>query len=130
MNFAGKTNFGPNSSSSVSDVKSNRKEEPARPGRRQQSVGEKANTRTPVQKNAVKAPKPELKDRIPFEYQRNSTSGKKQDNKRTPSRPRDVGTRLNFLSPTVSSKVKQSNQKKNSKSKDTKVYSVEDLNNK
>jgi hypothetical protein len=82
--------------------------------------------RTPVNKNKMKIARNEVKDRIPFEYQKDSASGGKHK-KSTPRRPRQISPRLHYLSPTMSSKHRQSNQKKATKAKEQKLYTIEDL---
>lgn len=97
---------------SGSDTKSATNDPAKKGGRRQQSLGDKAARRTPIAKNKGKTPRNEFKESIPFEYQKDSASGKKGGNKRTSSRsPRDSSPKLHFMSPTACSKHKQSNQK-------------------
>lgn len=112
----------------ITDLKSAKKEPEGKVSRRQQSLGEKNSARTPISKPSGKTPRNESKEHIPFEYQKSSTPNNKNEDKRTPSRQRLVNPRLHFLSPTVSSKHKQSNQKSKNQPKPM-LYSNEDLEN-
>ena len=105
---------------------SEKKEPEVKISRRQQSVGIKPNSSTPISKTSGKTPRLDYKERIPFEYQKSSTPNNKYEDKRTPSRQRNTNPRLNFLSPTVSSKHKQSNQKPKNNPK-PQLYTIEDL---
>jgi len=112
-----------------SDLSKYHKEKEAKTNRRKQSLRQKAIPRTPPNKQKQKSPQIGYKDSIPFEYQKESISGKKEE-KSTPTRSsREVSPNLHFMSPTTSSKVKRSNKKKvQNRNKPNKLYTIEDLN--
>ena len=112
-----------------SDLSKYHKEKDAKTNRRQQSLRQKTIPRTPTNKQKQKSPQLGYKDSIPFEYQKESISGKKEE-KRTPTRSsREVSPNLHFMSPTTSSRVKRSNKKKvQNRNKSKKLYTIEDLN--
>jgi hypothetical protein len=95
--------------------------------RRQQSAGVNMN-RTPTNKNKGKTSRNEYKESIPFEYNK-EINANKIDQKSTPSRPsREVSPVSHFMSPTLSSKQRISNQKnKKNKAKVQDLYNIEDL---
>lgn len=95
---------------SPSEPKANGAAADNKKGRRQQSVSDKLVPRTPAAKTADKALRNGFKGRAPSETQ-NAGSVAKTSKKRTPTRNLEISPRLNFLSPTVSSKIKQSNSK-------------------
>lgn len=85
-------------------------------------------SRTPTNKLKGKTSRNEYKESIPFEYNK-EISANKVDEKSTPSRPsREVSPVLHFMSPTLSSKQRISNQKcKKNKAKVQELYTIEDL---
>lgn len=95
--------------------------------RRQQSLGEKAGRAKAIENQST--PKLLNKVHTPFEYQNKSgtpSNKTKKITKRTPpNRSNEVSPRMRFLSPTMSSKSKQSNSKKKEGPKQ--LYTVEDL---
>jgi hypothetical protein len=111
---------------SSSDTKSNPPAK-SKPNRRQQSAGIKMN-RTPTNKSKGKTSRNEYKESIPFEYNKDIITPN-FDDKSPPSRPsREASPNLHFMSPTLNSKQRSSNQKnKKNKTKVDDFYTIEDL---
>ena len=98
--------------------------------RRQQSLGDKL-ARKAAPKSKLATPKNDKnKVTAPFEYSKNNLSETKGEHsdKRTPNRSKNASPKMRFLSPTMSSKSKQS-ATKNSKNKAKNLYTIEDLEN-
>jgi hypothetical protein len=84
--------------------------------------------RTPTNKTKGKTSRNEYKESIPFEYNKDIIAPN-FDDKSTPSRPsREASPNLRFMSPTLNSKQRSSNQKnRKNKTKVDDVYTIEDL---
>ena len=96
--------------------------------RRQQSLGDKLNRKAAPKSKLATPRNDKNKVATPFEYSKNNSSATKGEhsNKRTPNRSTNASPKMRFLSPTMSSKSKQS-ATKNNKTKAKKLYTIEDL---